>query len=279
LARAYRALYIISFISITMILLLAIVGQGASLMKVSRYFMFMMWIIFAPFPIYLLIMALLMTSGEARGFYTAGANDNASGVGVMLSIMAAIAANPLEHTTVLGVATARGFAGGRGMIALLKHRKRTLKDAFIINLDHIGRGDTRIITREGVMFGFHSSRKLIRLSMKVVAASKSLKVEKGKCRLKKSDAMVANARGFQAITVGGTTKGRYYGWRNADDVFEKIQRGSLDKAVRFVHLMLEEIDRSMSRPRKVGLSRRRKSADLLEENESLTASAADSADE
>jgi hypothetical protein len=100
LARAYRALYIISFISITMILLLAIVGQGASLMKVSRYFMFMMWIIFAPFPIYLLIMALLMTSGEARGFYTAGANDNASGVGVMLSIMAAIAANPLEHTTV-----------------------------------------------------------------------------------------------------------------------------------------------------------------------------------
>jgi Peptidase family M28 len=267
LARAYRVLYIISFICIIMVVVLSIVGLGATLTKLARHFTFQIWLFASPFPAFLLIMAAVMTWGEIRSHYTAGANDNASGVGVMLSVISAIAVNPLENTTVIGAATARGFAGGRGMIALLKKRKRTLKDAYIINLDHIGRGETRVITREGVMLGFHSSRRLTRLAMKVASVSKSLKIEKGKCRVKKSDAMVANARGYRAITIGGTAKGAYDGWRDVDDVFETIQRGSLDKAVRFVHLILEEIDKAATKTGGVGSTGKLEPDDLKEEEE------------
>jgi Peptidase family M28 len=270
LARTYRLLYIISFICIVMIIVLAIIGLGATLTKLSRHVTFQIWLFSSPFPVYLLIMAALMTWGEIKGLYTAGANDNASGVGVMLSVISAIAVNPLENTTVIGAATARSFAGGRGMIALLKKRKRTLKEAYIINLDHIGRGETRVITREGVMLGFHSSRRLTRLAMKVASSSKSLKIEKGKCRVKKSDAMVANARGYRAITIGGTSKGAYDGYRNVDDVFETIKRGSLDKAVRFVHLILEEIDKAATQTRGGGPAGKREPDDLEEEEEPST---------
>lgn len=267
LARAYRFLYIFSFFSIIMIVVLAIVGQGATLLKVSRNTTLLIWECAAPFPALLVVMSALMIWGETRGLYTAGANDNASGVGVLLSVIAAIADNPLENTTVIGAATARGFAGGRGMVALLKKRKRTLKDALIINLDHIGRGETRVITREGVMFGFRGSRKLTRLAMKVIARSKSLEIGKGKCRVKKSDAMVANARGYNAITIGGATKGSYEGWRDSDDVFEAIQRGSLDTAVRFVHLLLEEIDGSAGHSRRAVPSRGHEYVDSDQEEE------------
>lgn len=242
LARAYRVLYIISFVCITLIGLLAIAGLGASLLKISEDVIFLIWLSFAPFPAYLLALSVLMLWGESRGLYTAGANDNASGVGVMLSVLDIISAHPLENTAVWGVATARGAAGGRGMVALLKRHRRTLKDAFIINLDHVGRGATRVITREGAMLGFRASRKLTRLTLKAARESVGLKVGKGKCRVKKSDAMVSRARGYRSLTIGGTRGGAYEGWHNDGDSFDSIQRSSLDNAAKLVRLLLDQID-------------------------------------
>ncbi len=242
LARAHRVLYIISFVCITLIGLLAITGLGGSLLKIPEDAIFQIWLSFAPFPAYLLVLSVLMLWGESRGLYTAGANDNASGVGVMLSVLHTIAANPLEKTAVWGVATARGAAGGRGMVALLKRHRRTLKNAFIINLDHVGRGATKVITREGVMLGFRASRKLTRLALKAAEGSVGLKIEKGKCRVKKSDAMVSRARGYRSLTIGGTRGGAYEGWHNDGDSYNSIKRSALDNAATLVGLLLDEID-------------------------------------
>ncbi len=263
-ARAYRVLYIISFVSIIMIGLLGITGLGADLLKVSRHSIHLIWLFCVVFPAYLLILTLLLAWGEVKGLFTAGANDNASGVGVMLSLVATIAANPLEHTAVWGIATARGAAGGRGMVELLKKHSKTLRDAFIINLDHLGRGGTKVITREGVMLGFSASRRLTRLSFRAAKKSKSLKITRGKNRVKKSDAMVANVRGYRAITIGGARGGTYDGWRSTDDTYDRIQRASLDRAVKFVEALLEEIDglRSEAVDKKTPRRGRRKPSDL-----------------
>lgn len=254
LARAYRLLIILSFVSITAIGLLAIFGQGASLLKISTNSIFLTWLICAPFPAFLLVLSAAMIWGEIRGRYTAGANDNASGVGVLLSVTGAVAAKPLENTTVWGVATGRGAAGGRGMVSLLKRHRRDLKHAFIINLDHLGRGSTRIVTREGAMLGFHSSRRLTRLAFKAAGRSEGLNIARGKCRVKKSDAMVATVRGYSAVTIGGTSGGSYDGFKDADDTYEKIQRASLDRSARFVRLLLEEIDDLARRSKKARAS-------------------------
>jgi hypothetical protein len=242
LARAYRVINIIAFICITIIGLVAIFGQGASLVKISDESIFLVWAFSMPFPAYLLVLMVLMLRGESRGMDTAGANDNASGVGVMLSLLDSLAANPLENTEVWGVATGRGAAGGRGMVALLKRHKRVLKNASIINLDHLGRGDTSIISVEGALIGFHASRRLTRLALATADRSPELKISKGKCRVKRSDAMVATVRGYRALTIGGARGGTFEGWRDDDDVYDKIKRASLDRAVKFVGLLLDEID-------------------------------------
>jgi hypothetical protein len=242
MARAYRALYIVAFTCVTLIGLLSIFGLVASLLKLSRQTISITWAVFAPAPAYLFVAAFLILLGEFRGMFTAGANDNGSGVAVMLSAMSSLAEKPLEHTTVWGVATARGFAGGRGMIAFVRRHRRSLKNAFILNIDHVGRGGVSVITREGPMLGFRASRKLSRVALMAADRSRSLQVEKGKCRVKKSDAMVATVRGYRAITIGGTRGGTYDGWHNESDTFDRIQRASLDRAVKFVEILMDEID-------------------------------------
>lgn len=241
-ARLFRLVYIVSFACITVIVLISILGQGASLAKVSRHTLIVVWLAFSPFPIYLLLLSLILLWGEFVGRYSAGANDNASGVGVMLSVLGSIAGNPLENTEVWGVATARGFSGGRGMVSFLKRHRKQMNSALMINLDHVGTGQTKIINREGVMLGFRSSGMLRKLALSASKKSKDLKVGKGNCRVKKSDAMVALARGYKAVTIGSLSGGTYYGWRNEADRFDKIDRKSMDRAVRLVQLLLEEID-------------------------------------
>jgi hypothetical protein len=160
----------------------------------------------------------------------------------MLSVLSSIAVNPLEQTEVWGVATARGCAGGRGMVSLLRRHPKQIKDAFIINLDHVGADQTMIIKREGVMLGFRSSGLLRKLARNAAGKSKDLKIGTGNCRVKKSDAMVALARGYKAVTIGGLQGGTYQGWKDETDRFNKIDRKSMDRAVRLVQLLLEEID-------------------------------------
>ncbi|MBK5092141.1 MAG: M28 family peptidase [Actinobacteria bacterium] len=241
-ARLYRLIYILSLACITVIVLVSILGLGASLAKVSRHTLLVVWLAFSPFPIYVLLLSMVVLWGELVGRYSSGANDNASGVGVMLTVLSSLAGNPLENTEVWGVATARGCAGGRGMVSLLHRHPKQMKGALLINLDHVGVGQTRLINREGVMLGFRSSGTLLKLANSASNKSKDLKVGKGKCRVKKSDAMVALARGYKAITIGGLQGGTYQGWKNEADRFNKIDRKSMDRAVRLVQLLLEEID-------------------------------------
>ncbi|MBU4301313.1 MAG: M28 family peptidase [Actinobacteria bacterium] len=242
LARSFRVLFIVSFICIIFIVILGIVGLLASLTKETPHTIYLAWVATVPFPLFLFLFFMVIFWGEVRGHYTAGANDNASGLGVILSVISSIADNPLEHTDVWAVATGRGAAGGRGMVALLHRHRRQLKDAFIINVDHVGVGKTSIITREGVMLGFRCSWKLRRLARAAANKSKDLDVGKGRCRVKKSDAMVARVRGYKSMTIGGQRGGSYPGWKNSDDTSVSIDRESLDDAMKLLQLLLEEID-------------------------------------
>jgi hypothetical protein len=128
------------------------------------------------------------------------------------------------------------------MVSLIRRYPKQIKEAFIVNLDHLGAGQTTIIKREGVMLGFRSSGQLRKLVYVASSKSKDLKVTKGNCRVKKSDAMVALARGYRAVTIGGLRGGTYQGWKNEADRFNKIDRKSMDRAVKLVQLLLEEID-------------------------------------
>jgi hypothetical protein len=267
-ARAYRLLYVLAFISVIVIMLMGFFGVGASLTKVSRDTIETIWFYSAVFPVYLLAFAVFLMFGETRGRYTAGANDNASGIGVMLSVLARVAEKPLDHTEVMGLATGRGCAGARGMIAFLHRHGHSLRDAYFVNVDHCGAGDTKIMTREGAMFGFRCSRRLRRMTIAASTRSTKIDLGKGKCRVKKSDGMAAIVRGYRAVTIGGSSGGTYQGWRNKDDTLDTIERASLDRAAKLVNCLLDEIDHGSTKKGQLDRRRqRRKEIEELEEEE------------
>jgi hypothetical protein len=267
-ARAYRLLYVLAFISVIVITLIGFFGVGASLTKVSKDTIEMVWFISSIFPVYLLVFAVVMMFGETRGRYTAGANDNASGLGVMMSVMARVAEKPLEHTEVLGLATGRCCAGARGMVAFLHRHGHSLRDAYFVNLDHCGAGDTKMMTREGTMFGFRCSRRLRRMTVAASTRSSNIELGKGKCRVKKSDGMAAIVRGYRAITIGGVSGGTYQGWRNKDDTLDTIERASLDRAAKLVNCLLDEIDHGSTKKSQLDRRRQRRiELEKLEEEE------------
>ncbi|MDD5448807.1 MAG: M28 family peptidase [Actinomycetota bacterium] len=240
--RLYRFFYSISFLAMIVIALLSLLGAIAEITRAQEELAFKMWLLGSPFALFLLVFFLILLIGELRGKYTSGANDNASGVGVMLSVIASISARPLEFTEVWGVATARGNAGGRGMVELIRRHRSLLKNSYIINLDHLGRGKMNVLTREGAIFGFGSSRKLRKLAFQAASRSKDTQISEGKCRIKKSDALVAIARGYRAVTIGGMDDGAYHGWRSRLDTYPRIQRNHLDNAVKLLDNLLDEID-------------------------------------
>jgi hypothetical protein len=239
--RLFRPYVIVTFLSMLMLAALGFVGVIADLAKINRTGLDIIWYCFAPFALLALLFAVILLWGEMFGAYSSGANDNASGVAVMLSVVEAIAAKPLEHIELWAVATSRGFAGGRGMVALMKRHHRQIKESMIINIDHPGIGDLRIIRTEGPVLGFRASHRLTRTALKA-AKKMDFEVTKGRCRVKMSDAMVALARRRPAVTIGSLKGGAYPGWRNRKDRYEDIDRESLDRTVELVTQMLRVLD-------------------------------------
>lgn len=240
-ARLYRVIFALVFVCVSLLALLAIVGMLISLADVKRSTILLLWMFTAPFAAYMLILTALLGWGELFGRYSAGANDNAAGVGVMLSVMEKMADKPLQHTDLWAVATARGAAGGRGMISLMKRHRRQFHGTYIINIDHPGGGRLSVIRREGVILGFRGSGKLTKLAMQA-AKKEKLEIKRGRCRVKKSDAMVARVRGQRAITIGGLVGGTFPGYRNTHDTYDDIDREMLDDARSLVERMLRLID-------------------------------------
>lgn len=268
IARFYNIFYIASFICIIAITVLGVAGLGASLLRFSKGSIRMMWLVISPFPAYLLLFTMLILIGEIWGRYQGGANDNASGVAVLLYVMGQLSKEPPESVEIWGVATGRGFAGGRGMVDLIKRHRSELKNAYIINLDHVGRGETKLLTREGSIIGFRCNNQLKRLAFDTTQKLIHTHLGKGKCRVKKSDGMIALARGFKAITIAGNSSGgTYSGFRSSNDTTDKISRSSLDRATKISLAIVRAVDSGKPSDHKLDLSHQAENSDSDDRDE------------
>ena len=87
------------------------------------------------------------------GPYSPGANDNASALGTVLTLVEHLRQSPLQHTEVWLVFTGCEETGCDGMSAFLKEYGHTLQEALFVNLEEVGIGERFIYLRsEGVVY-------------------------------------------------------------------------------------------------------------------------------
>jgi len=193
--------------------------------------------------IWLVLSFLLLLHREVYGKNVYGANDNASGTGVMLSLAESVAKTPLENTEVWVVATGCEEAGMVGMLDFLNRHELEVQDALVVNLDNLGAGELKYITGEGLVRAYPSDPELLMLSAEVVRENTDLSLSPHEYRTLPTDAYAALLRGGRAMSVMAfDEEGVIPNWHWETDVIENLDEKNLADAQLFVEKLLSKID-------------------------------------
>ncbi|HOE65977.1 MAG TPA: M28 family peptidase [Candidatus Hydrogenedentes bacterium] len=176
--------------------LISCLTQGSGLFEEDGFRMdfFVRWTAVAA----LVCMALHLFFQARTEDYLLGANDNASGVAALLDVADRLAAAPPEQLDVWFVATGASEGWMSGMRRLFQTHAFERRETFFINLDRVGGETPVIVSGEGLLHGFHASRRLIAMAKHSGAAYGAIHRKRADMP---SEAIVPLARGFEAITL------------------------------------------------------------------------------
>ncbi|HEX2953318.1 MAG TPA: M20/M25/M40 family metallo-hydrolase [Bacillota bacterium] len=235
MVSGFRRSYLAMLFAMEAIVLLLILGTFLPFIKLYVG-------IIAILPaLFLLGTIIFLIHRETQGEYTPGANDNASGVAVLLEIARILGKNRLISTSVELLATGCEEAGTVGMIHYIKTHLVD-KNTLFINLDNLGAGKVSVTTREGMILSKNASPDLLEIAHETVD-EKCLAVDFRPYQLLTTDATAVMVRGYGAFSVMGIDEnGLLPNWHWHTDVAENVNPENLETAKALVLGMLRKID-------------------------------------
>ena len=201
---------------------------------------------FASLPFALVILGIFLITIQADFTpYTAGANDNASGAGIVLSIAERLARSPLENTEVWAVLSGCEEVGCYGAEAFAQAHKGELGKAIWLVLDSVGGKDTGpvYITKETFLLTSHSDKELLTLADKIASSHPEFGAYSKAFRGAYTEGAIGVKHGFRVLTMVGLRKdGLLPGWHRPTDTLENLDLQVVEKTEGFVWELLKEID-------------------------------------
>jgi len=196
-------------------------------------------------PIYLVV--LLATLQPDLTPHTQGANDNASGVAVVMSLAERLAREPLAHTEVWALASGCEEVGSYGTQAFCDRRRDALPGLYGISIDNIGGAGAGVCftSVEGMVFPLKPDAELFALAEAVAHGRPELNGYSLPYTTLHTDATTLMTRGVRSLSfVGLTPDGVLPNWHTVGDTFERVDPGSVERTEAFVWEMLQRLDRS-----------------------------------
>ncbi len=244
MVKSFRFSFLLTYFSMLTVTLFF--GTSIFLGTLNINFFRLFWCLSIPFALVLFLSFLILLHREIFGEYTPGANDNASGVSVLLELAKDVAASPLDFVETWFLATGCEEAGTVGMIRFLDNNKLDKENTYFINMDNIGAGDLKYITEEGILKKYTSDEKLIKTAFLSVQEKPELKVNGKPYSLLTTDAVAAMARGYKAMTIMAVDKnGLLPNWHWHTDTVEHVEKDNLTTARTLVKRILLKIDESV----------------------------------
>jgi hypothetical protein len=193
-----------------------------------------------------LIVALPLLVDIALSGFVPGASDNASGVATVLRL-AERYGDDLEHFDVWVLLTGGEEALGEGMREWMRRHRRELDPArtIFLNVDTVGSGTLRYVSREGPLLAARPHPRLLALCEQIAEED----AEEGRYDARPvavravTDAVAARRAGFPAITV--TCRGPRDDAPNLHrdtDTPERVEDEALARALGFCSELIELID-------------------------------------
>jgi len=211
----------------------------ASTSMYSIYF----WYASFPFVAYLSIIFVIIAYGELFTKPTHGANDNASGVSVILQVAEILSKERLEDTEIWCVATGCEEAGTVGTMRYLDKHAKELQGSFMFSLDCVGIGNLRYAVKEGIMKTISVPNELVNLVTQTADKNPELQAKPLVLKYKASDSFPALSRGLKAMCIIAVDeKNLLPNWHWKTDVYENIEEKTVERAQEFVIEILRTID-------------------------------------
>jgi len=228
-----------TFISISFFLILA----QAILFFLGTIFQWA-WIWPATFPTAVVAVLWIINSFQADSTpFSAGANDNATGAGLVLTLAEEFQFKPLQNTRIWLVCTGCEEVQHYGAADFFKRHQDDLRQPSVVVFESLGCAGPAWLTKEGILVPFKADSNLVTLAEKVAQDNPTLgaypaEVSGGNTEM--ADALLA---GWPAITIGGIgPNGELPYWHQVGDTFDKMDPEVMDRAYAFVWSYIQELD-------------------------------------
>ena len=179
--------------------------------------------------------------------FSPGANDDASGAGIILAMAERLSQEPLVRTEVWLALTGCEEGAAYGMAAFLDaHQAELGDDAVYIILDQVGLGRLAYLTADGLIVKRKTHPRALELVRQAKAALPDLEVD-GHVGIAYTDAAVATKRGLIALTVDALPPPGVEDvmhWHQMSDTLEHVDPQTLADAHAFTWQILRQIDQS-----------------------------------
>jgi hypothetical protein len=190
------------------------------------------------------LFALLLCLHADRTPFSPGANDNGSGVGVVLGLAGRLVQQPLAHTSVWLLFTGCEEVAAYGMAAFLDaHAAELEDDAVYAILDQVGVGRLIYLTADGLIVKRKTAPAALALARRTAAALPAVQTAE-RVGIAYTDAAVATKRGLVALTLVALPLSDDEGshWHQMSDTKDHIAETSLEDACTFTWQLLREVD-------------------------------------
>lgn len=189
-----------------------------------------------------LLLAAMCIQADRTPF-TAGANDNATAVGMVLTLTEELLRQPLQHTRVWAVITGCEEVQHYGMIDFYKRHLYELKSPRAVVFEMLGCAGPAWVTREGIVVPFHSDAKMVALAEQLSAENPQWGAYAAKISGGNSELSDAVRFGVPGITFFGLTPdGEAPYWHQVEDTFDKMNPEVMEKTWQMVFNFIRRLD-------------------------------------
>jgi hypothetical protein len=199
------------------------------------------WPATVPAALGAVLLTALYVQAERTPF-TAGANDNASAVGLVLTLAEALVGHPLQHTRVWLACTGCEEAQHYGAADFFRRHRRELLRPAVVAFEMLGCTGPSWLTKEGIIVPFRADSGLVRLAEAVAAQHPEWGVSS---EISGGNTEMADALrlGIPALTIIGRTQTEdaIY-WHQVGDTFDKMNPKVLERAYAFTSAFIAALD-------------------------------------
>ena len=177
--------------------------------------------------------------------YSPGANDNASGVGVVLSLAERLAENPLEHTKVWIVLTGCEEVGCYGSDDFIRKHKAALGNAAWITIDTVGsyRGVPVFLSEETFLTTSRSDEQLLETMREINGRHPELRAHEISMKGAYTDGAIGFKHGLRVLTFESHQEdGTLSNWHQPTDTINTVFPECIQATESLVHELLQELD-------------------------------------